>query len=323
MAKERESWETIGAMLVAGAACLTAAAPSARADMNDVGCKGCVVVGESTTEPRPLVVLLHGDDGDAQKLLAAWKAAAKEKNVTLYAPKCPRDQGCTAGSWWKWSGAPTWVEDRVADVEAKIKIDPDRRYLAGWSGGATWATMHADLLPATFAALSIVGGGSPGAACSPIVSNAGKACSPIHYLTGTKNPLHHLATQARDKLVSCGFDVTWDEREGLDHAGEWKAYTKDVPAILDKLLAASRTTCKGPPTSDEPEPPPPPAPPAATSEPPPPAPAPVPPKKGCACRVGDADGAPSAPLAVVSILGVALALTRRFVRRAGARADAR
>src|SRR5262249_8198989 len=121
---------------------VVAAAPStvlAQPSAEDPPCAGCVVLmpAGAPTAPMPLLVVLHGDDGSPARLVSTWKRAASDAGVVLFAPRCPKDEGCS-GSWWRWRGDPAWLERHVSAIEAKYPIDPERRFLAGWSGGATY-----------------------------------------------------------------------------------------------------------------------------------------------------------------------------------------
>ncbi len=122
-------------IFVAGAAIALGWSMAALADEVDFPCAGCVVMGEANAQPRPLLVLLHGDEGGPSRIVAAWRDVAAKRGMVLFAPTCPRALGCV-GSYWQWDGDPKWLLDRVADVEAKYRVDATRRYLGGWSGGS-------------------------------------------------------------------------------------------------------------------------------------------------------------------------------------------
>lgn len=216
----------------------------ARADpvIRDWPCAGCMVLPaapDRASEPAPLVVLLHGDEGSPARMFAAWRATAAARKVVLFAPRCPRDRGC-AGSFWRWDGDPSWLFEQLDAVGAKHPIDVERSYLAGWSGGATWATFRARRWGERFAAVALAGGGVVGSEteCAPCPYT-------VEYLTGTNNPLHHLAVAARDALLRCGHDVRWTELAGADHGGEWRAYATEqqLGGLLDRLLATPRRAC--------------------------------------------------------------------------------
>ena len=197
-------------------------------------CPGCVVVGELSGERRPLLVVLHGDEGSPTRVLGAWKLAAEKAHVTLFAPRCPKSEGC-AGSWWRWNGDPAWLLAQVESVSKRFPTDPNRRYLAGWSGGTTYASFYIPRWFPTFAAVSLAGGGAPPHQPDCLV-DAGGACGPVHYLAGDRNPLFSLAEGAHAYLERCGHAVTWELHAGADHAAEWRAYERETGAILGWLL---------------------------------------------------------------------------------------
>lgn len=115
---------------------------------------------------RPLLVGLHGGGGSAQQI-------HKQKDFERYADETgyifvavqgmPNDDG--DGNGWNASAAfdtgaaddVGYLEAVVLGVSAALKVDPDRRYMAGFSGGATmtvrFATEKSELLAAiaTFA----------------------------------------------------------------------------------------------------------------------------------------------------------------------------
>jgi hypothetical protein len=257
-------------------------------------CPGCVVVGDETAEaPRGLLVALHGDEGTPAKVLSAWQPAAAAHGVVLFAPQCPRAERCS-GSWWRWQGDPAWLLARTEEVTKEYGVDPARRWVTGWSGGATYLGMFGSRWFEAFAAISLGGGGAPPgtSACFP---RAGGSCAPVHYLMGDRNPLFSLAEATRSYFEGCGHAVTWDLQAGANHGGEWRAYSLGVEEILGWLLAHPAGCSEPPPPESVPSasvaPPPGPSPasPSASAPPPSGASTPVP---RCGCTVS-AQGAPS------------------------------
>lgn len=242
--------------------------------LHDVPCAGCVVAGADGAAggaALPLIVVLHGDEGSPKKVAALWGALAERgvcgavggepaphlcssaeqgaaQRFAMLAPHCPKgasgsDPGCTAGSFWRWDGPPTWLFAQVAALSERLPIDRARIGLAGWSGGTTYIGMHAESWfvpdPATglsFASILMVGGGMPQreGACTP---SAGGACAPVRYLMGDKNPYFDLAESTRDAMVRCGHDVAWERLAGADHGAEWRAYERRAPELALWLLA--------------------------------------------------------------------------------------
>src|SRR5579862_1765049 len=100
-------------------------------------CKGCTLELPETTDPVPLVVVLHGDREPASAAAARWRPATTQHGWALLALQCPTELGCK-GSWWQWDGDPSWVRDQVTAAATQHAIDPARIYLVGWSGGASY-----------------------------------------------------------------------------------------------------------------------------------------------------------------------------------------
>jgi predicted esterase len=183
------------------------------------------------TDPRPLLVLLHGDGETAASMLDAWGPAAAARGIVVFAPACPRQEGCTSQSWWKWDGEPSWLVRQIDALAATRAIDRERMWIAGWSGGSTYIGWNTQELERTFAALVIHGGG-----VRPREASCSATKASIYFLGGDRNPLHYLTEPLHDYYVRCGHDdVTWTVLPGIDHDGERRALASRLGAILDWL----------------------------------------------------------------------------------------
>ncbi len=188
-------------------------------------CRGCVLDAPDGKHAVPLVVVLHGDREHASAAAARWRAAVKKRGWALLAIECPADRGCKQ-SWWQWNGEPQYVLDQIDAVHG---IDPQRVYLVGWSGGASYIGYRAQAWHDRIAAVVFHGGGMAPAAddCTQL---------PAYFLVGDKNPLYRLAVDLRVYFDRCEHDVVWDLVEGADHGKEEAALTaKKAGAILDWL----------------------------------------------------------------------------------------
>ena len=164
-------------------------------------CTDCVASLPAGTDPAPLLVLLHGDGEAARSMFDLWEPAASKRGIVVFAPTCPRSEGCTAQSWWKWNGDPSWLERQVDALGALRSIDSARMWIAGWSGGGTYLGWNTQAIEHDYAALVIHGGG---------VRPASQACvaprAAIYFLGGDRNPLHDLAERAHAPLPACVSD---------------------------------------------------------------------------------------------------------------------
>ena len=181
--------------------------------------------------PGALLVVLHGDEGNPSVILPRWSAAARERGVALLALQCPRDEGCK-GSWWQWSGDPSWLGKQVDAVAARWPVDRERVWLTGWSGGASYIGQVAPALRG-FTGIVMVGGGLPPS------SNDCPPCSPpVAFVAGNGNPYHHLAVASRDAFLRCGATVDWTLLPGKDHGGEFESLDRRRTGKLLDWLAS-------------------------------------------------------------------------------------
>jgi uncharacterized protein YijF (DUF1287 family)/poly(3-hydroxybutyrate) depolymerase len=224
----------------AAAAAAPAAAPAFAASvLRDRPCRGCLaqLPAGDPQAARRVVVLLHGDGGSPASLFRRWQAVARRHQLVLLAPACPRQLGCTAGSFWQWDGDPSWVMEQVEGLaapaaQAGVVLDRRRILVVGWSGGASYLGHVADRWPDAFTAVALIGGGMPAATARCPGHRA-----PVVYVAGDRNPYHALAVQTRDALRACGHRVDWRLLPGQGHAGEWRAL--EPGRILDALERAS------------------------------------------------------------------------------------
>lgn len=187
----------------------------------------------------PLLVVLHGDAPGGKTPLVKrdsepFVKAAAARGIAVLAPMCPKDEGCLVGSYWQWSQGdpPGWIDKQVEAVRKESSLDPDRIWLAGWSGGASFLGYHYSRWADRYAAVVFAGGG-----IAPYSSTCAPCSPPAYFMVGNKNPLHHLAKELKAGVSSCTQDVTWDLQPGSDHAGEWRALNRPgkVGDILDWL----------------------------------------------------------------------------------------
>jgi hypothetical protein len=164
-------------------------------------------------------------------MLDAWGPAAAARGIVVFAPACPRSEGCSSQSWWKWDGDPSWLLRQIDALAATRPIDRERMWIAGWSGGGTYIGWNTQELEHTFAALVIHGGG-----VRPRRSSCSDAKASIYFLGGDRNPLHYLTEPLHDYYVRCGHDdMTWTVLPGVDHDGERRALASRIGGLLDWL----------------------------------------------------------------------------------------
>lgn len=200
---------------------LLAARPAAAETLEGWPCPGCFTEVPAAADggARPLLVALHGDGGAAGRIFRAWKRACAATGVILVAPRCPREAGCTAGSWWQWYADgrhdPAWLGAQIDAVTARFAVDPGRIYATGYSGGATYLGAYVPQNPRRFAAVAHVGGGA----------NYGVACPdckvPVLFAIGAMDPMIGPYTgPLRAYYERCGgHEIVWETLPGVTHEG--------------------------------------------------------------------------------------------------------
>jgi predicted esterase len=262
------------------------------------------------SDPSPLLVLLHGDGETASAMAAAWGAGAKKRGIAMAALQCPKSEGCSAQSWWKWNGDPAWLLDQTRAIAELRPIDTDRMWLVGWSGGGSYIGYRTQELEGSFAALVVHGGGMP-----PAIATCPDVRAPVYFLVGDGNPLHQLAVRLRQHYDGCGNEVVWTLLPGGSHEDERRALPRYREAILDwlstKRLArpvAAEAGAQGP----APTPPSPTTPPMQTPTPPAPAPSIAPARASCRCATVGVPPTPCASHGAAAIVLSLLLLARRY-----------
>jgi hypothetical protein len=209
----------------------------------------------------------------------------------------------------------------VSAVAELHPIDPERMWIAGWSGGATYIGWHTQELEKTFAALVLHGGGG-----RPARSWCSEPKASIYFLGGDRNPLRELAEQLHEYYAStCPHDdLTWTVLRGADHGGERRALSVYREPILDWLASKRRIAIAAAPppedAGDEPA-----AVPFASPAPSAPATTPAPPPaQGCRCAVAGASAGvkPYGSLGALAVVMLAI-ICRRSRERGARRSSAR
>lgn len=183
-------------------------------------CRGCTIDAPTMRKgDLPLLVVLHGNKEHAPAAAARWRSAALERGWVVLALECPREDGCEDGKWYAWNRAPSWIQAQVDALAQQLPIDRSKRYLAGWSGGASYIGMNAHRLSG-FAAVVFHGGGQP-----PLgnVDDCPGSALPAYFLVGDGNPAHGAAVRLKTYLEKCGQELSWDLLPGAGHGAEAKA----------------------------------------------------------------------------------------------------
>ncbi|HCU99727.1 MAG TPA: phospholipase [Dehalococcoidia bacterium] len=178
------------------------------------------------SEPRPLVVALHGGMGYGRDFLWTWLREARSRRFVLLAPT-------SVGPTWALMGPDADRERLMRSIEfvsEVCNIDGERIFLTGLSDGGTYG-MSTYLSGATpFAALAVVAGvlHPKNIQEGAIVGAEGKRISITHGAKDWMFPVQ-FARAAYEALGEAGADVRYQEIADLAHA-----YPREEnPAILE------------------------------------------------------------------------------------------
>jgi hypothetical protein len=163
-----------------------------------------------------------------------WAPASEARGWALFAPSCPRSDGCETNSWWYWNHDLSWLEGQIHALGERRRLDPTRFWIVGWSGGASYIGRRTQEFQTVFAALVFHGGGIP-----PDLPGCASTETPVYFLVGDDNPLHSLAVRLREHYDACAADVTWTLLRHADHDGERRALAAHQREILDWLANKS------------------------------------------------------------------------------------
>lgn len=161
----------------------------------------------SPATPIPLLVVLHGAGGDAEGWQALF-AVAEERSVALLAPE---SRGHTWDAIRGWFAADvTFLDQALAHVFRRVRVDPHRVCLAGFSDGASYGL---SLGIANGDLFTRVVGWSPGFLIA--TEEVGKP--PVFIAHGTEDlvlPIRLSRDLIVPALLERGYDVTFREFDG-------------------------------------------------------------------------------------------------------------
>lgn len=214
--------------------------------------------GYSSSTAMPLLIALHGDEGDPS--LATYMIFdsffATPGAYILVTPKASK-----ANQWYH----PSYINEHksfvnavISDVLGSYNIDLDRVWMAGLSGGSAFLSTYAiDRQDIVAAAMFFKGGGNSSYYAAP----AGSCKFPARFIIGTNDFLLQNAQVTYSFLQGKGHQViaSWDigELQGISHAEAMNdpawlaAYDKAWTWLKTKTMCGTTTpaTC-GSPTMD-------------------------------------------------------------------------
>jgi phospholipase/carboxylesterase len=171
---------------------------------------GVLVVpgGYAPERPAPLLVVLHGAGGTGRAAAAPLREVAEELGVLVLAPD---SRGRTWDMILGWYGPDVaFLDGALADVFARLAVDPARVALAGFSDGASYALSlglsNGDLFGDLIAF-------SPGF-LAPVARNGAPRVFVSHGTQDPVLPIDHASRRLVPQLRAGGYAVRYVELEG-------------------------------------------------------------------------------------------------------------
>jgi predicted peptidase len=186
---------------------------------------------DATRTPWPLVLFLHGSGERGADLSAVTRqglpklAGDRSLPFILVAPQVP------AGEIWSADALKALLDD----LQARLRVDPDRVYLTGMSMGAFGAWDLAIANPDRFAALLMIsGGGNPVEVCR-------LKDVPVWIVHGRKDDIIPVswAEELGKRLERCAGKVKVTIYPDAGHDAWSRTY--EDPAVLEWMLAQRRS----------------------------------------------------------------------------------
>lgn len=203
----------------------------------DTPCPGCYTYAPESAagSPAPLVVALHGDEGNADLIANTFRSPVRDHGAVLLALECPRSLGCS-GKWWKWEAGKKqrgrqWIDRQIDAVVQTYDIDRKQVHMTGWSGGATYMPRYVIRRTNPLAAVAFVSGGAK------IQADCPNCKTPAKIIVGSEDYLLQNARATRDYFQNCDHSVDFQLLEGKGHNLAPWMQSGGANSVVEWLLA--------------------------------------------------------------------------------------
>jgi poly(hydroxyalkanoate) depolymerase family esterase len=200
------------------------------------------------SEPRPLIVMLHGCQQSADDFAAGTRMnfAAEESSCFVVYPEQPA--AANASKCWNWfkqsdqrrgRGEPALIAGITRQVMKDYGIDARQIYIAGLSAGGAAAAIMGETYPDLYAAVGVHSGLACGAARD--LPSAFAAMSGHGPVRGSPNGVHTRRRQALPTIVLHGDrDTTVHPRNGTEVIARANAGEHSDASVEREMVSSGR-----------------------------------------------------------------------------------
>lgn len=205
---------------------------------------------EPSNEPKKLLVLLHGIFGNYTDWVTGTRvqAFAEAHDLAVVMPSGDNKFYCDSSTTGDRYG--TFIGVELVDFMRKtfnVSKKREDTYIAGLSMGGYGTFLHGFSHPERFAAMcplsaAVSMGSRDGEEFDPTtdpeslaegIAKSGRKFPKLYIACGKQDFLYDANVKFRDKLISLGADVTWDETE--EHGHEWRFWDLELEKALKWL----------------------------------------------------------------------------------------
>ncbi len=156
--------------------------------------------GIVSSERLPLVILLHGANGDGRGMVESWRTVAAQEHIVLAAPHAHNRE-----RWATPHDSPDLLRDLIEHLKTRHTINARRVYLFGYSAGAGFAINMSLIESEYFAATAVFAS----ATLRPNYIDRAQRKIPFLIFGGTRDEIFPIAEvrATRDLLVARGFNA--------------------------------------------------------------------------------------------------------------------
>lgn len=171
--------------------------------------------------PLPLVVALHGDEGNPGAVQFEWEETwMLHQDFIVVTPQLHTQDGVMPDGDNGWDNFPdegaTLIRQVLTDLEGRYDIDINRTYLTGVSAGSWWLGQRGYTMQDLFAAVQISCGGSPLA--WGIYELPDDACKlPTRFEVAADDFLYDPAKTLEGELLELGHEVEFSTSSCSGH----------------------------------------------------------------------------------------------------------